>query len=223
MAELTDPIRVLLADDESLMRTGLRLILDGVSGIEVVGEAVDGADAVRQASLLVPDLVLTDIRMPVCDGIEATRRLRQTPHPPRVLVLTAFDTDDFVLDALEAGADGFLLKDTPPGELVASVRQAAAGTMTISPTVLRRLVSVATRHGRRTTAPDPLVGLSDREHEVAERVAQGLSNTQIAQDLFLSLPTVKTHIGRIFTKLGIDNRVQLAIRVLESRQQTTSG
>lgn len=222
MAELTDPIRVLLADDEYLMRTGLRLILDGVSGIEVVGEAVDGADAVRQASRLAPDLVLTDIRMPVCDGIEATRRLREIPHPPRVLVLTAFDTDDFVLDALEAGADGFLLKDTPPEELIAAVRQAAAGTMTISPTVLRRLVSVATRHGRRTTAPDPLGGLSDREHEVAERVAQGLSNTRIAQDLFLSVPTVKTHIGRIFTKLGIDNRVQLAIRVLENRRQTTS-
>ncbi|MFC4905090.1 response regulator [Kocuria oceani] len=222
MAQLTDPIRVLIADDESLMRAGLRLILDGAPGIVVVGEAVDGADAVGQAHRLVPDLVLTDIRMPGCDGIEATRRLRAGARPPRVLVLTAFDTDDFVLDALEAGADGFLLKDTPPDELVAALRQAAAGTMTISPTVLRRLVTVATRHGRRTTTPDLLAGLSDREHEVAERVAQGLSNTQIAQDLYLSVPTVKTHIGRIFTKLGIDNRVQLAIKFLESRQQTTS-
>lgn len=221
MAELTDPIRVIIADDEALMRTGLRLILDGSAGIEVVGEAVDGADAVRQVTRLAPDVMLTDIRMPVCDGIEATRRLHAGAHPPRVLVLTAFDTDDFVLDALEAGADGFLLKDMPPDGLVRAVRQAAAGTMTISPQVLRRLVAVATRHGRRATAPDPLAGLSDREHEVAERVAQGLSNSQIAQDLFLSVPTVKTHIGRIFTKLGIDNRVQLAIRVLESRQEIT--
>lgn len=222
MAELTDTIRVLLVDDESLMRAGLRLILDGAAGIAVVGEAVDGQDAVRQASRLAPDLVLTDIRMPVCDGIDATGRLRNTPHPPRVLVLTAFDTDDFILDALDAGADGFLLKDTPPEELVHAVRQAAAGTMTISPSVLRRLVSVATRRGHRTTTVDPLAGLSDREHEVAERVAEGLSNAQIAADLFLSVPTVKTHLGRIFTKLGIDSRVLLAIRVLESRQNSSA-
>ncbi|GAA3709792.1 response regulator transcription factor [Zhihengliuella alba] len=257
------PVRVLIVDDEPLLRAGLRMILDGAGQaavaddggrgpvgpdaagdrgpdvgraadgragdaraaderaadgrIGVVGEAGEGTAAVRLVGELRPDLVLMDIRMPGCDGIEAVRRLRAAGSAVRILMLTAYDTDDFVLDALEAGADGFLLKDTPPRDLVAAVRQAAAGTMALSPAVLARLVAVATRHGRRTTRDDPLAGLSEREREVADRVAAGLTNTEIADELYLSVPTVKTHPGRIFAKLGVDNRVQLAVRVLESR------
>ncbi|MFC7403295.1 response regulator [Citricoccus sp. GCM10030269] len=217
MAELSSPIRVLVADDESLMRAGLRLILEGAADVEIVGEAADGEQAVTQAAELRADVVLMDIRMPRCDGIEATRRLRASVDPPQILVLTAYDTDDFILDALEAGAAGFLLKDTPPEDLVAAVRQAATGTMAVSPAVLARLVALATHQGRRRPVADPLEGLSEREQEVAARVADGLTNTEIASELYLSVPTVKTHIGRIFDKLGVENRVQLAVRVLESR------
>ncbi|WP_102157883.1 response regulator [Zhihengliuella halotolerans] len=217
MAEVNAPVRVLLADDENLVRAGLRLILDRTDGLRIVGEASDGAEAIDQAHRLAPDVVLMDIRMPGIDGIEATRRLAAAASPPRVLMLTAFETDEFILDALEAGACGFLLKDTPPRDLVAAVEQAAAGQTAVSPVVLDRLVAVATRHGRRITGESVLAGLSDREREVAEGVAQGLSNTEIARALFLSLPTVKTHLARIFAKLGVDSRLQLAIRVIESR------
>ncbi|MCO1338596.1 DNA-binding response regulator [Kocuria polaris] len=217
MAELNTPVGVLLADDENLVRAGLRLILDRTDGIRIVGEAADGTEAIEQVRRLNPDVVLMDVRMPGLDGIEATRRLQSVAHPPRVVMLTAFETDEFILDALEAGACGFLLKDTPPRALVAAILQAAAGSTTVSPVVLDRLVSVATRHGRRVAREDTLAGLSDREREVAEGVAQGLSNTEIARTLFLSLPTVKTHLARIFAKLGVDSRLQLAIRVIESR------
>ncbi|WP_313815533.1 response regulator transcription factor [Citricoccus sp.] len=215
MAEVSSPIRVLIADDESLMRAGLRLILEGDPEVTIVGEAADGEEAVVLAANLRADVVLMDIRMPRCDGIEATRRLRTAVDPPQVLVLTAYDTDDFILDALEAGAVGFLLKDTPPEDLVTAVRRAADGTMAVSPTVLARLVTFATRQGRRRPVTDPLEGLSPRERDVAVRVADGLTNTEVAGELFLSVPTVKTHIGRIFDKLGVENRVQLAIRVLK--------
>lgn len=217
VAEANAAVRVLLADDEKLVRAGLRLILDRTDGIRIVGEASDGAEAIGQARRLDPDVVLMDIRMPGIDGIEAARRLQATASPPRVLMLTAFETDEFILDALEAGACGFLLKDTPPRDLVAAVERAAAGQTAVSPVVLDRLVSVATRRGRRVADADALAGLSDREREVAEHVAQGLSNTEVARALFLSLPTVKTHLGRIFAKLGVDSRLQLAIRVVESR------
>jgi DNA-binding NarL/FixJ family response regulator len=215
--ELTAPIRVLLVDDETLMRTGLRLILDGDPGLEVVGEAGDGDAALRASADLRPDVVLMDIRMPGRDGISATRELRAAADGPQVLVLTAFDTDDFVLDALEAGATGFLLKDTPPTELVAAVRRAASGRPVVGPAALKRLLAAATGAGRRTAPVDRLEGLSEREREVADHVAAGESNPQIADALFLSVPTVKTHINRIFAKLGVESRVQLAIRVLESR------
>jgi DNA-binding NarL/FixJ family response regulator len=217
VALVNTPIRVLVVDDESLMRAGLRLILEGAPGLEIVGEAADGEQAVVRAAELRAEVVLMDIRMPRCDGIEATRRLRSAVDPPQVLVLTAYDTDDFILNALEAGAVGFLLKDSPPEDLVDSVRRAASGTMAVSPNVLARLVALATRAGRRRPVEDPLAGLSEREREVATRVADGLTNTEIASDLFLALPTVKTHVGRIFDKLGVENRVQLAVRVLEGR------
>lgn len=218
MADLTAPTRVLLVDDEALLRTGLAMILDSAPGIEVVGEAGDGDAAIRRAAALHPDVVLMDIRMPGRDGISATRALRKDAAAgPQVLVLTAFDTDDFVLDALDAGAIGFLLKDTPPEALVASVRQAAAGRPTVGPAALRHLLVAADRTGRRRPAEDPLAPLSAREREVAEHIASGASNTEIAGALFLSVPTVKTHINRIFAKLGVENRVQVAVRVLEDR------
>lgn len=214
-------IRVVLVDDEPLMRTGLRLILQGAGDIVVVGEAATGQEALDSLPDWSPDVVLMDIRMPVLDGIGTTRALVQGAsgaRAPRVLVLTAFDTDGYILEALRAGASGFLLKDTPPGELVAAVRSAAAGTHSVSRGVLGRLVGLA-ESGRSAeeAGPDPLADLSEREREIAECVAAGMTNGEIAAQLFVSLPTVKTHIARVFDKLGVTNRVQLAILVLESR------
>lgn len=205
-------IRVLLVDDEPLIRAGLRMILDGAGGIAVVGEAADGLDAAARVADLHPHVVLMDVRMPRCDGVEATRTIRARTHPPTVVMLTAFDTDDFLLRALDAGASGFLLKHTPPAELVAAVQQAADGTMSFSPSVLQRLVTHATR-APQPTASDPLDGLSAREAEIARLVADGLTNAEIAGRLFLSLPTIKTHLARIFDKLGVTSRVQLALAV----------
>lgn len=205
-------IRVLLVDDEPLIRAGLRMILDGAGGIAVVGEAADGLDAAARVTDLHPHVVLMDVRMPRCDGVEATRTIRARTHPPTVVMLTAFDTDDFLLRALDAGASGFLLKHTPPAELVAAVQQAADGTMSFSPSVLQRLVTHATR-APQPAASDPLDGLSAREAEIARLVADGLTNAEIAGHLFLSLPTIKTHLARIFDKLGVTSRVQLALAV----------
>lgn len=240
-----EQVRVLLVDDETLMRAGLRLILDGAENIRVVGEAGNGAQALVQARELQPDVVLMDIRMPGTDGIQGCRSVRVLPEPPQVLMLTAFDTDAFILEALEAGAVGFLLKDTPPRQLVRAVQDAARGTSSVSPSVLSRLISVATAQGRRPpvdvatrdvtttsaptpevtdtaaarrTGPNPLDLLSDREREIADAVARGLTNTEIAEEMFLSITTVKTHVARIFTKLEVTNRVQVAIIVLEHAQ-----
>lgn len=230
-------ITVLLVDDEALMRAGLRLILDGAENIRVVGEAENGAHAVDRVRELAPDVVLMDIRMPGTDGIAGCRSVRSEPDPPQVVMLTAFDTDAFILEALEAGAVGFLLKDTPPRQLVRAVKDAAEGTSSVSPSVLSRLIEVATAHGHRpvfdppqaadagagqstvtaasAARPDPLGVLSDREREIADAVARGLTNTEIADEMFLSITTVKTHVARIFTKLEVTNRVQVAIIVLE--------
>lgn len=205
-------ISVLLVDDEPLIRAGLRMILDGAGGICVVGEASDGIEAVARVAELKPSVVLMDVRMPNRDGVEATRTLKAMPDPPQIVMLTAFDTDDFLLSALDAGASGFLLKHTPPADLVAAVQQAAAGTMPFSPNVLQRLVNAATR-APQPVAADPLAGLSEREAEVARLVADGLTNVEIAGQLFLSLPTIKTHLARIFEKLEVTNRVQLALAV----------
>ena len=210
-------IRILLVDDEPLIRAGLRMILDGSGGITVVGEAGDGLDAAARVAELDPDVVLMDVRMPRCDGVEATRAIRARPNPPTVVMLTAFDTDDFLLRALDAGASGFLLKHTPPTQLVTAIQQAVDGTMAFSPSVVQRLVNAATR-APQPPASNALEELSPRETEIARLVAEGLTNAEIAGQLFLSLPTIKTHLARIFEKLEVTSRVQLALAVHGHRQ-----
>ncbi|MFT4216916.1 MAG: response regulator transcription factor [Micropruina sp.] len=208
--------RTLLVDDEPLIRSGLRLILDGTPGIEVVGEAGDGRAGVQAAASLRPDVVLMDLRMPVLDGIAATREIVAAGHGAAVVVLTSFDTEGFIADALDAGAQGFLLKNAPPEELIDAVRHAAAGAMPFSPAVLRRVTQLAARAPRPGGA-DPLGALSDREREVALLIADGLGNQEIADRLYLSLPTVKTYVGRLLTKLDAGNRVQIALAVQRAR------
>ncbi|MDJ1371452.1 response regulator transcription factor [Gulosibacter molinativorax] len=204
-------LKVILADDEALIRAGLRLVLDGNRGISIVGEATNGAEAARMARELRPDVVLMDVRMPVLDGVAATAQVRSQPDAPAVVVLTAFDTDEFVLGALRAGASGFLLKHTPPPQLVDTILQAAAGILSFSPEALERLVNAAAEPS--PAASSIVATLSARELEIATLVAEGLTNAEIAQRLYLSLPTVKTHLGRIFEKLGVTNRVQAALLI----------
>mgnify|MGYP002391759962 CR=1 FL=1 len=206
-------IRLLLVDDEPLIRAGLRLLLDGMDGIEVVGEAGDGGPGVEAAVSLRPDVVLMDLRMPTLSGIEATRAITSRPDAPAVVVLTAFDTEGFIADALDAGAQGFLLKTVPPEELVAGVRGAASGDMPFSPAVLRRVAALAAQAGRAAAGPDPLEGLSERERQVALCIADGLSNAEIAATLYLSLASVKSYIARLFAKLDVTSRVQVALTV----------
>ena len=209
-------LTVLIVDDEPLIRAGLRLVLDGARGIEIAGEAGDGVEGEELAARLRPDVVLMDVRMPRRDGVEATARVRALPDPPSVVVLTAFATDAYVLGALRAGAAGFLLKHTPPAQLVDAVRQAAAGTMALSPEAVSSLLDAAgapTMEGAERVST-----LSDREAEVADLVAEGLTNAEIAARLYLSLPTVKTHLARIFEKLAVTNRVQLALLVHAARR-----
>ncbi|MBE1874711.1 response regulator transcription factor [Myceligenerans sp. TRM 65318] len=208
-------IRVLLVDDETLVRAGLKLILGGAPDVEVVGEASDGAAGLELVHQLRPDVVLMDIRMPRTDGLTATRTLVAGGSSARIIVLTTFDTDELVLDALRAGAAGFLLKDTPPEKLVEAVRAAAAGQPTLSPSVTAQLIaSVARpRDDRADRAAARLAALTERERDVAVAVGRGLSNAQIAADLYMSESTVKTHVGRILTKLDAENRVQVAIMV----------
>ncbi len=213
-------IRVVLVDDDGLVRTGLRLILGGAADIEVVGEASDGVEAVDVVSSTRPDVVLMDIRMPRRDGLEATRLLVASGEPARIVVLTTFDADDMVLQALRAGAVGFLLKDTEPHRLVESVRLVAAGEPILSPSVTAQLIAhVATPAGQadgREEARSRLELLTDREREVALAIGRGLSNAEISRTLYLSVPTVKAHVSRILDKLGADNRVQIAITVHEA-------
>lgn len=216
-------VRVLLVDDEALMRAGLRLMIDGAHGIEVVGEAADGTAALEQIRSLAPDVVLMDIRMPRMTGLEALRALREEGSQARVVMLTAFDTDDFLLEALRAGAMSFLLKDSPPEEVVQAVLDAAGDRPRFSPEVLSRLVRLASGGSAEAevemadgaaTAPAPS-GITEREWEVARLVARGLANQEVGESLFMSVATVKTHLGRLYHKLQVTNRVQLAIRVLE--------
>lgn len=211
-------IRVLVIDDEALVRSGLRMILESADDVTVVGEASDGAEAVEAVGRCRPDVVLMDIRMPRLDGLAATVALRRLPHPPRVLILTTFDVDDHVFGALQAGADGFLLKDTPPHDLIQAVRVIAAGDAMLSPSVTRTLIAHVARTAdasRRTdtdTGVDAaLASLSPREREVLIEVASGRSNAEIASALFMSEGTVKAHITHLLTKLDRTNRVQLAI------------
>jgi DNA-binding NarL/FixJ family response regulator len=212
-------IRVLIVDDDALVRSGLALILGGSAELQVVAQAANGREAVDLVRRDRPDVVLMDIRMPVLDGLEATRRIRALDRPPQVIVLTTFDVDDYVVQALSAGASGFLLKDTPPPQIVDAVRRVADGEPMLSPTVTRMLIEqVTARHTprRASEAKRRLERLTERETEVAVAVGQGLSNAEIAAALHMSVPTVKAHIGRLFTKLEVDNRVQIAIYVNEA-------
>jgi DNA-binding NarL/FixJ family response regulator len=209
-------IRVLIADDQALMRGGFRMILDAQDDIEVVGEAIDGRDAVEQYRRLAPDVVVMDVRMPVMDGIEATRRLTANDPPARVLVLTTFDLDEYVYEALRAGASGFLLKDRPPEELVAAVRVVAAGEALIAPSVTRRLIEEFARRPERPSPPEGLSELTEREREVLVLMARGRSNAEIAADLFVAETTVKTHVGHVLSKLRLRDRAQAVVVAYES-------
>jgi DNA-binding NarL/FixJ family response regulator len=208
-------IDVLVVDDDPLVRSALGLMLGGQPDVRVVGEAADGREGVVAARELRPDVILMDIRMPVLDGLAATVELRDDNEPPRVIVLTTFDADDYVLRALAAGADGFLLKDTPPPEILEAIRRVAAGDPMLSPSVTRRLIQqVAPPDSSRVNlAQERLGSLTEREQDVALAVGRGLSNAEIAAELFLSVPTVKAHVSRLFEKLGVTNRVQIAIVV----------
>jgi DNA-binding NarL/FixJ family response regulator len=208
-------IKILVADDQRLVRSGFRLILEADPGLEVVGEASDGLEAVALAEELQPDVVLMDIRMPNLDGIAATERLLAGPDPPRVLVLTTFDLDEYVFAALRAGASGFLLKDAPEEQLLAAIRLAAEGGALFSPNVTRRLIErFAQTHA---AAPPPEVeSLTGRELDVLRLVARGLTNAEIAQELIVSEHTVKSHVARILQKLNLRDRVQAVIFAYES-------
>jgi len=210
-------IRVLIADDQELVRAGFRMILGAHDDIDVVAEAGDGREAVERARLHKPDVVLMDIRMPGVDGIEATRRLLDAPDAPRVLMLTTFDLDQYVYDALKAGASGFMLKNAPPDRLADAVRTVAAGDALLAPAITRRVIEEFVRRPRAGDAVPELLGeLTDREREVLRLIARGLSNTEIAASLFLSEATVKTHVNRVLTKLQLRNRTEAAVLAYET-------
>src|ERR1700761_1435238 len=212
---MSGPLRVLLVDDDDLVRAGLTMMLAGAAGVEVVGEADDGRGVLSAVDRHRPDVVLMDIRMPLLDGIAATRLVRGQPSPPAVIVLTTFDADELVLRALQAGAAGFLLKDTPPPEIVRAIELVHAGDAMLSPAVTRRLIEhVAGDEGdRRARAREQLAGLSAREHEVALAVGRGAANAEIAAELHMSVATVKAHVSRLMIKLEDANRVQVALLV----------
>ena len=217
------PVRVLIVDDDPLVRGALSMILGGVPDLAVVGEATDGAEVPEAVAARAPDVVLMDIRMPRVDGLAATEAQRATPEPPEVLVLTTFDADEQVLRALRAGASGFLLKDTPPAEIVAAVRRVAAGEATLSPAVTRKLIAHVTGTAP-APGPDPkreravrlLDGLSEREREVAVLLGRGRTNAEISAELFMSVATVKAYVSRLLTKLDLNNRVQVALLVQDA-------
>jgi DNA-binding NarL/FixJ family response regulator len=212
-------VRVLIADDQELVRTGFRMILDAEPDIETIGEAVNGLEAVALARQLRPDVVLMDIRMPELDGIAAAREITQVDPadaaPPRVLMLTTFDLDEYVYDALRAGASGFLLKDLPAAQLVAGVRTVNHGDALLAPTITRRLIEEFTS-ATHTRPPPGLDELTPREHEILHLVAQGLSNAEIAAQLIIGETTVKTHVTRLLTKLNLRDRVQAVVLAYET-------
>lgn len=208
-------IRLLLVDDDPLVRSGLVLMMGGAEDIEIVGEAADGTEVAALVARTRPHVVLMDIRMPGVDGLTATEALRARPNAPEVVVLTTFHADEQVVRALRAGAAGFVLKDTPPAEIVQAVRQVAAGVPVLSPAVTQQLISQVTQagppHGRRAQARGRLDRLNEREREVALGVGRGGSNADIAAALYMSVATVKTHVSRILAKLDLNNRVQIAM------------
>lgn len=208
------PIRVLIVDDDPLVRGGLRTMLGGVRELTIVGEAADGSEVAEAVDRLGPGVVLMDIRMPGMDGLAATEQLRNRPDPVEVIVLTTLDSDDHVLRALRAGASGFLLKHTPPAEIVDAILRVAVGEPILSPTVMRQLIdhiadgAVPTRQARAAAA---LAELSPRERDVASAIGEGKTNAEIAKELFMSVPTVKAHVTRLLGKLDLNNRVQIAL------------
>jgi DNA-binding NarL/FixJ family response regulator len=214
VAAVAAVIRVLIVDDDALVRAGLSMMLAGSDDIRVVAEASDGAQVASAVDAFAPDVVLMDIRMPGMDGLAATEELRRRESAPQIIVLTTFDADDHVLRALRAGAAGFLLKDTPPPEILRAIRLVVAGEAMLSPAVTRRLIEHVADDGlgaRRSRACELLDRLTDREREVAVAIGQGKSNAEIAGELYMSVATVKAHVSRLLQKLELDNRVQIAL------------
>jgi DNA-binding NarL/FixJ family response regulator len=214
VAAVSKQIRVLVVDDDALVRAGLAMLLAGAEGIEVVGEAADGSDVAQAVAEHEPDIVLMDIRMPGMDGLAATELVRAQGDAPEVIVLTTFEVDDYVLRALRAGASGFLLKDTPPADIVRAVRAVAAGEPMLSPTITRRLIGHlrdSEADDRRRHAREQLNRLTEREREVAVAIAQGKSNAEISRELYMSVATAKAHVSRVLEKLEFNNRVQIAL------------
>ena len=210
-------ISILVVDDEALLRGAFRTMLETENDLEVIGEAADGRQAIEQARLRKPDVVLMDVRMPGMDGIEATRRLLEHGSGPRVLILTTFDLDEYVYEAMRAGASGFMLKNSPPDQLAAAIRTVAAGEALLAPTVTRRLIEEFVRRPRVDTGEtSELAELTERELEVLTLIARGLSNAEIAEQLIVSEATVRTHVNRVLTKLGLRDRTQAAVLAYES-------
>jgi DNA-binding NarL/FixJ family response regulator len=213
------PVKVLIVDDQSLVRAGFRMILDAESDVEVIGEAADGREAIEAVSRVTPDVILMDIRMPNLDGLEATRQIvDHSPNGPRVLMLTTFDLDEYVYEALRAGASGFLLKDTPPEQLVEAIHVIARGEALLSPAITKRVIEefVLRPPASLRTAPPEVADLTARELEVLGYIARGSSNAEIAKGLFVSETTVKTHVARILMKLNLRDRVQAVVFAYES-------
>ena len=211
---MSEQIRVLVVDDDALVRAALTMLLAGAADIKVVGEAADGREVEHAVAEHQPDVVLMDIRMPGMDGLAATEILRRRDRPPEVIVLTTFDADDHVLRALRAGASGFLLKDTPPANIVRAIRAVAVGEPMLSPTITRRLIGHVTGSDdgeRRRHAREQLDRLTEREREVAVAIGRGQSNAEISRELYMSIATVKAHVSRLLEKLGFNNRVQIAL------------
>jgi DNA-binding NarL/FixJ family response regulator len=210
-------ISVVVADDQELVRTGFRVILNSEPDIEVVGEAADGREAIETAKQLGPDIVLMDIRMPILDGLAATRRIVTGPDSrPRVLILTTFDLDEYVYEALRSGASGFMLKDNPADQLITAIRVVAEGEALLAPQITRRLISEFARRRPSGARPEQLQILTDRETQVLKLVAHGLSNSEIAGELHVAETTVRTHVGHLLTKLGLRDRVQAVVLAYES-------
>jgi DNA-binding NarL/FixJ family response regulator len=210
-------IRVVVADDQGMVRSGFSVLLNAQPDIEVIAEAVNGREAVAHAAALRPDVILMDVRMPVMDGLQATREISAMPEPPKVLVLTTFDLDDYVYEALRSGASGFLLKDASARELADAVRLVAAGDALLAPGVTRRLIAEFARMGApRSPGRKQIEGLTERESEVLALIARGLSNAEIASRLFVAEQTVKTHVSRILMKLGLRDRTQAVVLAYET-------